>query len=57
MDINAEFRKLFKFLIEQYQLSPEIAQKLLQKILQILSEDTGENDYILTDAESEAIDR
>ena len=54
---DADFRKLFEFLMEHCQPDPEVAQQLLQRILQILSEDTGENDYMLTDAESEAIDR
>ena len=38
MNEDAEFRGLFQFLIEQYRLRPETAQKLLQRILQILSE-------------------
>ena len=57
MDKEAEFRELFQFLIEQYQLNPEIAQKLLQRILQILSEDAGESNYAQSDVESEATDR
>ena len=57
MDIDAEFRELFKFLIEQYQLSPEIAQKLLKRILQILSENAGESNYTQSDTEREVIDR
>lgn len=57
MDKDTEFRELFQFMIEQYQLKPEIAQKLLQKILRILSEYTDESDDSQSNKEREEMDR
>ena len=37
MDQETKFRELFQSLVKQLQLSPEVAQKLLQRILKILS--------------------
>lgn len=33
---DEDFRKLFERLIENYELEPEVADKLLQQILEIL---------------------
>lgn len=33
---DEDFRKLFERLIENYELDPEVADKLLQQILEIL---------------------
>lgn len=33
---DEDFRKLFERLVENYELEPEVADKLLQRILEIL---------------------
>lgn len=33
---DEDFRKLFERLVENYELDPEVADKLLQRILEIL---------------------
>lgn len=38
MDGEDQFRELFQRIVELYQLSPETAAELLQRILKILSE-------------------
>ena len=38
MDDEDRFRVLFQRIVEMYQLSPEIAAELLQRILRILEE-------------------
>lgn len=40
MDEENNFRELFQFLIDQYSLSPEIAERLLHRIIFILENDT-----------------
>ena len=44
MDIDTKFSELLRTFIEQYRLSPEIADALLQKILQILSDNADEHE-------------
>ena len=57
MDKNTGFGKLFQMLIEQHRLSPDIAQMLLQRILQILSEAADKSDCTQSTAESEVTDK
>ena len=57
MNSESDFRELFQILIEQYQLSPEIAQKLLQRILQILTEDIEESSCTQSNTEREVPER
>lgn len=42
---NREFRELFQRLVERYELAPEIAEALLQRILRILAHWDQENGY------------
>ena len=44
MDGEEQFRELFQRIAELYQLSPEIAAELLQRILHILANHSGETD-------------
>lgn len=57
MNSESNFRELFQILIEQYQLSPEIAQKLLQRILQILTEGIEESSCTQSNTEREVPER
>ena len=45
MDQETEFRELFRSLIDRLRLSPEIAQIILQRIIQILSGDFEEQEH------------
>ena len=53
MDQNTDFRELFRRVVKQLRLSPEVAQELLQRILKILSEDSGAVVCAQTKEESE----
>lgn len=39
MSAETNFRELFQGMIEQFQLSPQVAKMLLQRILEILSQE------------------
>ena len=39
MSAEANFRELFRKMIEQFQLSPSVAKTLLRRILEILSQE------------------
>lgn len=39
-----KFKKLFQRIVDMYQISPETAAELLQRILAILSNKTNESD-------------
>lgn len=43
MDAEDDFRTMFCHLVEQYQLSPQVAAELLKKILTILQD--GDKGY------------
>lgn len=43
MDGEDQFRELFQRIVELYQLSPEIAAELLQRILAILAGESDED--------------
>ena len=42
---DKEFRELFQRIVNQYELEPDIAEELLQRILNILSHCDPEDEY------------
>ena len=52
MDEENNFRELFQFLIDQYRLRPEIAERLLHRILFILEKDTFRKQLYADETES-----
>lgn len=57
MDQNTDFLELFQSLVRQLKLSPEIAQKVLRRILQVLSGDSGEKNAQLNEEGKEREER
>ena len=50
---NANFKELFRWFVEQYELAPEIASALLKEIMEILG--NSENDLLQIDQNYEIL--